>query len=91
MSKNNYRPPLWDIEDDFNKSLVAAYGPAASSIRTTRPELTLESVLDFGMHKGKCIEDLIEDAPDYLRWMAENEIREFDKELLDVLAMEGII
>lgn len=34
--------------------------------------LKLESELKFGKHAGKQLEDLIEDEPDYVRWLCEN-------------------
>lgn len=57
----------------------------------TPMELTLESILNFGKHKGKQVEDLIDDAPDYLRWLCEKKIRPFDEEALTRFADEGII
>lgn len=52
--------------------------------------LGLDSILNFGQHKGQQLEDLIEDQPDYVRWLIENEIRDFDDEVLEVVARKGI-
>ena len=46
------------------------------------PELTLESILDFGKHNGEQIEDLIEDDFSYICWMLDKEVRNFDDECM---------
>ena len=35
-------------------------------------DLDLDHKLTFGKHKGKTIEDVLEDDPRYLRWCMEN-------------------
>lgn len=47
--------------------------------------LTLESDMPFGKHKGSQIEDLIEDEPEYVRWLCENTDIQFDDECLEAL------
>ncbi len=48
--------------------------------------LKLDTDMPFGKHKGKQVEDLVEDEPDYMRWMAENSDNvEFDEEVLEAL------
>ncbi len=48
--------------------------------------LTLESDMPFGKYKGRQVEDVIEDDPSYVRWMAENSDNiEFDNEALEAL------
>jgi uncharacterized protein (DUF3820 family) len=31
--------------------------------------LELESELEFGKHQGRSIKDILDDDPDYIRWM----------------------
>lgn len=60
-------------------------GFAVSSI------LSLDSVLDFGKHEGEQVEDLIDDHPSYMVWLVENEIREVDDEVLEIMTQKGLI
>ena len=53
--------------------------------------MTLESIFKFGKNKGKQVEDLLDDDPDYLTWCAENEVVEFDEECLEVMGRRGLI
>jgi len=47
--------------------------------------LTLESEMPFGKHKGAQVEDLIEDHPEYIRWLCENTSTGFDDDVLEML------
>lgn len=47
--------------------------------------LSLDTILMFGKHRGKQLEDVVEDDPAYVRWLAENEIKELDGEVLEAL------
>lgn len=52
--------------------------------------MNLESIFTFGKHKGEQVEDVIEDDPYYIRWLVENDIRQFDEETLELIAKKGI-
>jgi hypothetical protein len=54
-------------------------------------DLGMDTVLNFGAHKGQQVEDLIDDAPDYIAWLVENEIRTFDEEAMQAFQKAGII
>ena len=56
-----------------------------------RSELTLEDVLDFGAHRGKQVEDLIEDHPDYISWLIEEGVVGFDNEACELITKKGIM
>ena len=47
--------------------------------------LKLDDEMTFGKHKGKQVEDLVEDDPSYIRWLVENAGTEFDNETLEAL------
>lgn len=47
--------------------------------------LKLDDDMPFGKHKGKQIEDLVEDEPSYIRWLCENANTEFDDTVLEAL------
>lgn len=47
--------------------------------------LSLEDTMKFGTHIGEQIEDLIEDHPDYIRWMVEEEAIDLDEEAMQAL------
>lgn len=38
---------------------------------------------DFGKHKGKTVREVIAKDPEYIFWLAENNIANFSQELLD--------
>lgn len=85
-------------ESDALHKEALKYGRYAPAVDTwkykqkeTPMELTLESILNFGKHKGRQVEDLIDDEPGYLTWLCEKEIRPFDEEALARFADEGII
>jgi len=47
--------------------------------------MKLDSEFKFGKHKGEQLEDVIEDDPDYVRWLAEEKNFDFDEEVYDAL------
>jgi len=49
----------------------------------------LDDIFTFGKHKGEQLEDVIEDDPAYIEWLAKEEY-DFDEETLEVLARKGI-
>jgi len=91
-----------DYDERFKDWSEAVFEQEGATIQTKLPKLevarnernlplALESILSFGKHKGKQIEDLIEDFPGYIKWMVENEVRDFDEEVMELLAKKGII
>jgi len=52
--------------------------------------LTLESIFTFGKNKGKQVEDVIEDDPNYIAWLVEEDIVEFDDEIYELIEKRGI-
>jgi len=54
-------------------------------------ELRLSDVMPFGKHKGQEIEDLIHDHPDYLAWCVNEEVVNFDEEVINQLSERKII
>lgn len=47
--------------------------------------LTLETILTFGKYEGKQVEDLLDDDPGYLFWLAENTPTIFNDEAYEAL------
>jgi uncharacterized protein (DUF3820 family) len=45
-------------------------------------ELRLTDTMPFGKYKGQEIEDLLYEAPNYLAWCANEEIVQFDEEVI---------
>ncbi len=52
---------------------------------------TLESIFYFGKHRGKQVEDVIEDNPSYIQWLSDMEVIEFDEETYEVLSKIGLV
>lgn len=77
----------------YKELMLCEFKPETTTQRnnTMGDILTLESIFDFGKHKDKQVEDVIEDFPRYISWMVENEVREFDTEVMELLAKKGII
>jgi len=55
------------------------------------PSLRLSDSMPFGKHKGEEIEDLIYDQPGYLAWCVNDEVVEFDSEVIKQLEDRKII
>ena len=47
--------------------------------------MNLESEFKFGKHKGEQVEDVVEDNPEYIRWLCENTKTQFDEDVLEAL------
>lgn len=56
-----------------------------------RGEASLESIFCFGKHKGKQVEDMIEDQPGYITWLVSKEVISFDEETYQLLEEKGLI
>ena len=44
---------------------------------------TATDVLDFGKHKGKAVEWVVENAPSYICWMVEEGVAQLPSEVYD--------
>jgi uncharacterized protein (DUF3820 family) len=47
--------------------------------------LEYDDVLPFGKYKGKIVSEIIEQDPDYLRWVVDSSAWEFDEEVMQEL------
>jgi cell fate (sporulation/competence/biofilm development) regulator YlbF (YheA/YmcA/DUF963 family) len=50
----------------------------------------LESLFAFGKYKDQQLEDVIEDHPEYIGWLCEFEVVEFDEEAMELISKKGI-
>lgn len=55
-----------------------------------KSEMGLEDIFDFGIHKGKQLEDVIEDHPDYISWLVVEGFIGFDEETIELISKRGI-
>lgn len=55
-----------------------------------KSEMGLEDIFDFGIHKGKQLEDVIEDHPDYISWLVIEGFIGFDEETIELISKRGI-
>jgi len=53
--------------------------------------LCMEDTLDFGKHAEEQIEDILQDDPQYLVWMYNNDVRQFEQDVIDALAERKLI
>ena len=51
--------------------------------------MKLDSEFRFGQHKGEQLEDVVEDDPEYVRWLAEEKDFYFDDEVYEALEKRG--
>jgi len=49
----------------------------------------LDDIFTFGKHEHQQLEDVIEDDPDYIGWLAEKGF-DFDEETLELISKKGI-
>ncbi len=52
--------------------------------------MDLGHIFTFGKHKNEQVEDVIEDDPEYIRWLIENDVVQFDDEALELIAKKKI-
>jgi len=52
--------------------------------------MTLEETFKFGKHKGRQVEDVIEDDPDYIEWCVQESVVDFDEEASELISKKGI-
>jgi len=50
----------------------------------------LEDTFTFGKHNRDQVEDVIEDDPDYIRWLVHNDVVQFDEEALELISKKRI-
>ena len=48
-----------------------------------KPIVNYEQVIEFGKHKGKTIDWIAENHPDYIVWLHENQVCVVDEKILD--------
>ncbi len=53
--------------------------------------MDLDDVFNFGKYTGLQLEDVIEDDPQYIAWICENELIEFSEEVLELITKKGIV
>lgn len=51
----------------------------------------LDDAFGFGKYKGEQVEDVIEDDPRYIAWCVENDIVEFDEEVMELITKRRIV
>jgi uncharacterized protein (DUF3820 family) len=56
-----------------------------------RKNLRLDDFLNFGKYKGWQVEDLIDDDPNYLSWLYDQDDEIFDIDVIDQLEKRKII
>ena len=52
--------------------------------------MKLDDMFMFGKHITQQLEDVIEDDPDYIEWLVNNEVVNFDEETLELISKKGI-
>ena len=52
--------------------------------------VALDDILTFGKYEGEQLEDLIIDHPDYIEWLINNDVIQFDEEALELISSLGI-
>jgi hypothetical protein len=79
--------------DTLGAAPIASSKPAPQYVPDPPPsnKLSLDSYFTFGKHKGKQVEDVLEDYPRYFSWMHDQNVREFDDELTHLLVERKII
>ena len=56
-----------------------------------RDEMDFDSLFTFGKHEDELLEDVIDNDPDYMEWLVENEVVPLAPDVMDHLAKEKII
>jgi len=54
------------------------------------PITSYEQVLTFGKHKGKTVDWIAENYPDYIVWLHENEVCKIDDDILEAAIMDDM-
>lgn len=57
---------------------------------TSLTTMTLESIFTFGKNKGRQLEDVIMDDPDYIEWLCDKDVVDFDEEAHELISKQGI-
>lgn len=52
--------------------------------------MSLDDIFTYGKHIGKQLEDVINDDPKYIAWCCENDLEDFDGEVLELISKRGI-
>lgn len=56
-----------------------------------KQHMTLESLFEFGKHKGSQLEDVIVDSPSYITWCISEGVVTFDDEAMEKITKNGIV
>lgn len=56
-----------------------------------RDEMNFDSIFTFGKHEDKMLEDVIEDDPNYMEWLVDNDVVSLAPEVMKRLAERKII
>lgn len=78
-------------DDNHAEPANKARDPQAKKQKAMVMELTLESILDFGKHAGKQVEDMIYDQAGYMKWLVEKTDKKISGEVIALMKQEGII
>lgn len=49
----------------------------------------IDDIFTFGKHKGEQLEDVIEDDPEYVEWLCQEEIVNFDDEAYELISKKN--
>ena len=53
--------------------------------------MELDDVFRFGKYTGLKLDDIIEQDPQYIAWICENELIDFSEEVLELITERGIV
>ena len=56
-----------------------------------RDEMEFNSLFTFGKHEDELLEDVIDNDPDYIEWLVEDDVVPFVPEVMDYLTNKKII
>ena len=75
------------------KSLLATKykirGYEMSFNKLMNKDLGLDDFFKFGKYKGEQVEDILTDDPDYIDWLIEEGVVDFDEEVLELVSKKG--
>ena len=79
-----------DTFTELQQGELTIPAPASNSTKPatnkkTTAALELDTIIDFGKHKGKTVEELCVQFPDYIDWMIKNDVRPLSQEVIDYI------
>jgi len=75
---------------DYTETDMTELPPVDKRDTWKPPTMGLADLFTFGKKKGKQLEDVIEDDPNYLEWCIEKNVVKFDEKALETMAAKGI-